>query len=124
MNYREEQSRNVINSADVVDAISGEALERTADVVRPGDVVVTLFDAPLRELVTRFREEHIASTFAFLLSPAAQIRSPPESLYTSSIRGCGTYHQPHPLISGGRECDCQKCRRPRSWQTRPQCDLT
>ncbi len=86
MNYREEQSRNVINSADVVDAISGEALERTADVVRPGDVVVTLFDAPLRELVTRFREEHSIDVRFFTVTGGADPVTPRESLHVFNSR--------------------------------------
>lgn len=59
VNYREEQVEDAIEPVDIViDAIGGEVLERTADVVRPGGVVVTLPDAPPGNLVSRFRDEH------------------------------------------------------------------
>ena len=59
VNYREERVEDVLDPVDVVlDTIGGEGLERSADVVRPGSVVVTLPEPPADELAAEFAREH------------------------------------------------------------------
>jgi NADPH:quinone reductase-like Zn-dependent oxidoreductase len=59
VNYREERFENVIDDVDLVlDAIGGEVLERSAQVVKSGGVIVTLPDQPAADTVERFQAEH------------------------------------------------------------------
>jgi NADPH:quinone reductase-like Zn-dependent oxidoreductase len=59
VNYREERFENAVGDVDiVVDAIGGEVLERSVEVVQPGGVVVTLPDRPSEDALERFQSEH------------------------------------------------------------------
>ncbi|RDI72710.1 NADP-dependent oxidoreductase [Halopelagius longus] len=59
VNYREDRVEDVIDPVDVVvDAVGGEVLERSAAVVRPGGVVVTLPNRPPETLVEEFEDEY------------------------------------------------------------------
>lgn len=66
VNYRKERFEDVLDGVDVVlDAIGGETLERSAEVVRPGGVVVTLPDQPSADRIERLRAEHDAAVHFF-----------------------------------------------------------
>jgi NADPH:quinone reductase-like Zn-dependent oxidoreductase len=59
VNYRETQFEDEVDDVDVVlDAVGGETLERSVDVVEPGGVVVTLPEPPSERAVERYKHEH------------------------------------------------------------------
>jgi NADPH:quinone reductase-like Zn-dependent oxidoreductase len=59
VNYRETQFEDEVDDVDVVlDAVGGETLERSVDVVEPGGVVVTLPEPPSEGAVERYKHEH------------------------------------------------------------------
>lgn len=59
VNYREQRFENVVEDVDVViDAIGGEVVERSVEVVRSGGVVVTLPDQPPADTIERFQSEY------------------------------------------------------------------
>ena len=59
INYREERFENVIDDVDfVLDAVGGEVLERSVQVVKSGGVIVTLPDQPAADTVDLFQAEH------------------------------------------------------------------
>lgn len=58
VNYREERFEDVLDSVDLVlDAVGGDVLERSIEVVQPGGVVVTLPEPPSQEAVRRYQDE-------------------------------------------------------------------
>ncbi len=66
VNYREERFEDVVDGVDlVVDAVGGDVLERSVEVVDPGGVVVTLPEPPSRETVERYQDEHGADVRFF-----------------------------------------------------------
>lgn len=59
VNYREARFERLVEDVDVVvDAIGGEVLGRSAEVVRPGGIVVTLPEQPPAETIDRVQSEH------------------------------------------------------------------
>lgn len=59
INYREERFEEVLDSVDLVlDAVGGDALERSVEVAQPGGAVVTLPEPPSEEAVERYHDEH------------------------------------------------------------------
>ena len=59
VNYREERFESVVDSVDIVlDAIGGEVLERSVEVVQSGGTVVTLPDQPSADAIERFQTKH------------------------------------------------------------------
>ena len=95
VNYREEQFEDVIDDVDLVlDAIGGEVLERSAEVVQSGGVIVTLPDQPEADTVERFQAEHdVAIRFFDVLT-----ESDPAILQSVTDRVAGGVFEP--TISG------------------------
>jgi NADPH:quinone reductase-like Zn-dependent oxidoreductase len=59
VNYREERFEDVLDSVDLVlDAVGGDVLERSIEVVQSGGVVVTLPEPPSQEAVRRYQNEN------------------------------------------------------------------
>ncbi len=59
VNYRDERFEESVEPVDIVlDGVGGAVLQRSADVVRPGGLVVTLPDQPSEGLVEEFRRDH------------------------------------------------------------------
>ncbi|ELZ12209.1 Zn-dependent oxidoreductase, NADPH:quinone reductase [Halovivax asiaticus JCM 14624] len=59
INYREERFEDVLDDVDLVlDAVGGDVLERSVEVVQPGGVVVTLPEPPLEKAVERYHDEY------------------------------------------------------------------
>ena len=57
VNYREERFEDVLDGVDLVlDAVGGDVLERSVEVVRPGGVVVTLPEPPSEKAVKRYQD--------------------------------------------------------------------
>lgn len=95
VNYREEQFEDVIDDVDLVlDAIGGEVLERSAEVVQSEGVIVTLPDQPEADTVERFQAEHdVAIRFFDVLT-----ESDPAILQSVTDRVAGGVLEP--TISG------------------------
>lgn len=61
VNYREQRFEDVLDEVDLVlDAVGGDVLERSVQVVRHGGVVVTLPEPPSEEEVERYDDEYNA----------------------------------------------------------------
>lgn len=59
VDYREERFEDELDRVDLVlDAVGGDVLERSVEVVEPGGVVVTLPEPPAEAAVERYREQH------------------------------------------------------------------
>jgi NADPH:quinone reductase-like Zn-dependent oxidoreductase len=59
VNYREERFEEVLDDVDIaLDAIGGEVLKRTVEVVKPNGVVVTLPEQPPADAVERYKTQH------------------------------------------------------------------
>ncbi|WP_336327694.1 NADP-dependent oxidoreductase [Halovenus sp. HT40] len=66
VNYREERFEDVLDGVDfVLDAVGGDVLERSIEIVQPGGVVVTLPEPPSQEAVRRYQDENNADVRFF-----------------------------------------------------------
>ena len=66
VNYRAERFEVVLDNVDIVlDAIGGEALERSAEITKPGGVVVTLPEQPSVDDIERIQSDHGVSVRHF-----------------------------------------------------------
>jgi NADPH:quinone reductase-like Zn-dependent oxidoreductase len=59
INYREKRFEDTLEDVDlVIDAVGGDVLERSVEVVQSGGVVVTLPEPPSEKKVERYRDEY------------------------------------------------------------------
>lgn len=59
INYRQERFEDVVDDVDVVlDAVGGDIVERSVDVVKPGGTVVTLPEPPSETVVEQYKHEY------------------------------------------------------------------
>ncbi|AUV81405.1 NADP-dependent oxidoreductase [Salinigranum rubrum] len=77
VNYRHKRFEDVVDDVDVVlDAVGGDVLERSVEIVQPGGIVVTLPEPPSERVVERYNEHGVDVSFfdAILDSDPATLR--------------------------------------------------